>query len=212
MRVLDLSHPIHVGMPLFPGTPAPNLEPLASLEKAGYAEHWLAMASHTGTHIDAPGHLLPGAKTLDAFPAEHFIGTGLVISVQAGAEIRLQDLNPFESRIRAARFVLLHTGWDAHWGAPAYFQGFPVLEPEAAAWLATFDLAGIGVDAPSLDPVTSQSLPNHRAFLSRDICLIENLRGLGAIGTEPFLFSCLPLPLPEADGCPVRAVAMRPAP
>jgi len=211
MRVFDLSHPIQPGMPLFPGTPQPRLEPLASLEGEGYAERWLALASHTGTHIDAPAHLLPGGKGLDGFPAGHFIGPGWRLPVQ-GPLIRLEDLLPFATRLRSVRFVLLHTGWDTRWGAPDYFTGFPVLTEEAAAWLATFELAGLGIDAPSLDPVESQALPNHRTFLTRNTCLIENLRGLQALGEECFTFSCLPLPFPEADGCPVRAVAMRPAP
>ncbi|WP_005037059.1 cyclase family protein [Holophaga foetida] len=212
MRVIDLSHPIQPGMPLFPGTPGPRLEPLASLEREGYVEQWMGMASHTGTHIDAPAHLLPGGRGLEAFPAGHFVGPGLVIPVRSETLIRLEDLAPYEARIRESRFLLLHTGWDARWGAPSYFEAFPILETAAAEWLASFDLAGIGIDAPSLDPVDSQSLPNHRAFLSRGTCLIENLRSLGAIGPEPFLFSCLPLPFRETDGCPVRAVAMRPAP
>lgn len=208
MRVTDLSHPIRPGMPLFPGTPEPRMEILSSLAREGYAERWLCMASHTGTHIDAPAHLLPGGSTLDTFPPERFTGSAIVIPVD-GPTITISVLAPFEARIRTSRFVLLHTGWAGRWGEPGYFEGFPVLEPDAATWLASFDLAGIGIDAPSLDPVESTTLPNHRVFLSKDICLIENLRGLEAIGPEPFLFTCLPLPLAEADGSPVRAVAIR---
>lgn len=208
MAIIDLSQPIHPGMPMFPGAPQPRLEPMASIDREGYAECWLGLASHTGTHIDAPAHLLPTAKALDDLPIEHFTGPGLIVPIR-NPVVSLGDLVPFEARIRESRFVLLNTGWDAHWGDPSYFEDFPTLDPEAAAWLATFDLAGIGIDAPSLDPVACLSLPNHRAFLSRDICIIENLRGLDAIGPEPFLFSCLPLPIPKADGCPVRAVAMR---
>jgi len=211
-RVIDLTHPLHPGMPLFPGTPEPAFKPLGTLAKEGYAERWLAMASHTGTHIDAPAHLLPGGRGLDDFSVDHFIGPGVIIPVPATESIPLSVLLPHEEAIRTARFVLLHTGADARWGQPSYFQGFPVLDAEAANWLAAFELAGIGIDAPSLDPVESLELPNHRLFLSKDICLIENLRGLAAIGPEAFLFSALPLKLQDADGSPVRAVAMRPGP
>jgi kynurenine formamidase len=38
--------------------------------------------------------------------------------------------------------------------------------------------------------------------------LVENLRGLASLAGRRFVFSCLPLKYANADGSPVRAVAM----
>lgn len=74
MKVIDLTHTIREGMPVYPGTEPPLLEPANSYEKDGFRETRLTMFSHTGTHMDAPAHLFAGRTTLDAFPAGQFIG------------------------------------------------------------------------------------------------------------------------------------------
>lgn len=38
------------------------------MEKDGFRETLLEMYSHTGTHMDAPAHMLPKGRTLDDFP------------------------------------------------------------------------------------------------------------------------------------------------
>ncbi|KAF8870881.1 hypothetical protein BD779DRAFT_1578461 [Infundibulicybe gibba] len=39
------------------------------------------MGSHTGTHIDAPSHFIPGGKTIDQIPLSLLIGPALVINL-----------------------------------------------------------------------------------------------------------------------------------
>jgi len=79
MRVIDLTHTIREGMPVYPGTEPPVLAAANSYEKDGFRETMLRMFSHTGTHVDPPAHLFAGRTTLDAFPPEQFIGRALVI-------------------------------------------------------------------------------------------------------------------------------------
>ena len=79
MRVIDLTHTIREGMPVYPGTEPPVLAAANSYEKDGFKETMLSMFSHTGTHVDPPAHLFAGRTTLDAFPPEQFIGRALVI-------------------------------------------------------------------------------------------------------------------------------------
>ena len=79
MRVIDLTHTIREGMPVYPGTEPPVLAAANSYEKDGFKETMLSMFSHTGTHVDPPAHLFAGRTTLDAFPPEQFLGRALVI-------------------------------------------------------------------------------------------------------------------------------------
>jgi kynurenine formamidase len=82
------------------------------------------------------------------------------------------------------------------------------LTPEAARWLAGRNLSGVGFDAISADPVGSAEFENHLILFRAGMISIENLTGLDALIGQRFLFSCLPLKLADADGCPVRAVAI----
>jgi len=80
--------------------------------------------------------------------------------------------------------------------------------------LTNFNLKGIGVDAFSLDKiisaekVTKENLPNHFIFLGKEIILIENLANLDKIPSNIFTFHCFPLKVEDADGSPVRAIAI----
>jgi kynurenine formamidase len=210
MRIIDLSHPIHPEIPVYPGTEPPVITPANSIARDGFAEIKIAFSSHTATHIDAPCHILTGAKSLDRFPAGHFVGPALLIDAtgRAAPEIGIDLLEPYADRLAGAAFALLHTGWSRHWGQDRYFRAFPHLSKQAAAWLSRFPLRGVGIDCISVDPVERADLPAHHALLGRGMIIIENLTNLQALRGREFIFSCLPLPIRAADGSPVRAVAM----
>jgi kynurenine formamidase len=209
MQVLDLTHFITPSMPVYPGTEPPEIRQAVTVERDGFAEKWIGMFSHTGTHIDAPAHMLAGAPTLDRMGVERFCGRACALDVRAtDGLVGLAELAPHAERIAASEFVLLCTGWAGRWGSPAYFEDFPVLAADAAQWLAGRGLKGVGFDAISADPVGSADFGNHMALLGAGLILIENLTGLEALLGREFLFSCLPLKLEEADGSPVRAVAI----
>jgi kynurenine formamidase len=206
--VLDLTHTITEGMPAYPGTEPPTLQRANTLEKDGFAEKLVTMGSHTGTHIDAPAHMLPDSPTLDQLGVGHFVGKACVIEVAGQDVISKAFLEAQASLQEACDFVLFHTGWSQYWGQEVYFKDFPVLSLEAAQWLAGRGLKGVGFDAISVDPVGSKEFPNHFAFFRAGMICIENLTGLDSLRGKRFQFSCLPLKLAEADGSPVRAVAL----
>jgi len=210
MQIIDLSHPLAETMPVYPGAEPPRITDACTIAGHGFAEKLLRFYSHTGTHLDAPGHILPGASTLDRLPAGHFVGPGCLLDVSRirGPRVEIADLEKDRERIARAEFALLHSGWAARWGDASYFAGFPVFSEAAARWLAGFDLKGIGVDMISVDEMNSTSLAVHRIFLSKDRVLVENLTGLEALIGREFVFSCLPLNVTGGDGSPVRAVAI----
>ena len=85
MKMLDLTHCITPEMPVYPGTEPPRLTAACTMEKDGFRETLLEMYSHTGTHMDAPAHMLPNGRTLDDFPAETFAGRGFVLDCRGAA-------------------------------------------------------------------------------------------------------------------------------
>ena len=95
LEVVDLTHAVRPDMPVFPGTQPPRLEDSYTIGRDGFAEKTLHLVSHTGTHIDAPGHILPGAPRLDAFAAGSFLGPGVVLDAAAvrGRSIEVSDID-----------------------------------------------------------------------------------------------------------------------
>ncbi|MBZ0171004.1 MAG: cyclase family protein, partial [Phycisphaerales bacterium] len=205
--IIDLSHELHAATPVFPGSPAPAFEPVTTIERDGYAERYLQMGSHTGTHIDAPCHVLAGGRSLDQYPIEAFSGRAVVIDVAGCDRIDAPHLRPLDGLAPIPDFVLLRTGWDSKWGTPGYFEDFPTLTAPAAERLASLSITGIGLDVASVDRVGDHDLPIHRVLMESELLIVENLTRLGRIPPGPFEFHCAPLRVLCADGSPVRAYA-----
>ncbi len=93
-------------------------------------------------------------------------------------------------------------------GADKVYEDFPSLSEGAADWLARFKLKGVGIDAISIDDIASTSYAIHKILLAKNIIIIENLTNLDAIHEEKFLLSVMPLKTINADGSPVRAIAI----
>jgi len=62
----------------------------------------------------------------------------------------------------------------------------------------------------SIDREGTPDFPIHRILLDQNILIIENLTNLQGLPRKGFSFSCLPLKFENADGSPVRAVAVVP--
>ncbi len=208
MKIIELSHLIEPGMPVYPGTDAPVFERPFDLDKDGFVETKLSLMSHTGTHMDAPAHILDRGKTLDRMPVSTFYGQGICIDAKPEQmEIAAQDLTPYEDMIKTADFVLFRTGWSRLWGTSGYFEGYPVLSPESAHRLSQFGLKGVGFDTISADGPKDTSFLIHGILLGKDLIIIENLANLDLLPREGFSIACFPLHFSGADGSPVRAVA-----
>jgi len=210
--IVDLSRTISSDMPVYPGTEQPVIDNPCTIDNCGFAEKKITLYSHTGTHMDAPCHIIKGAPCLEELGVGHFTGSGIVLDVSRCAKesrnINLDDLIFFKDMISSMDFVLLYSSWGKYWGNRKYFENYPVLSIEAATWLSGFNLKGIGVDMISLDPVGATDMKNHKIFLTKNIVLIENLTGLEELSGKRFIFNCMPFKIDNADGSPVRAYAI----
>ncbi|NLP36484.1 MAG: cyclase family protein [Firmicutes bacterium] len=209
MHIYDLSHTIATNMPVYPGTQPPQIVDAFTHDQDTFWEKKLTLFSHTGTHVDAPAHIIAGGKTLDQFAPEKFFGEAVTIKLchLTAKKIEIKDLKDFAKQLQKASFCLLATGWSRYWGSLEYFAGFPVLSPAAAKWLAQFPLKGVGVDTISIDPVDTDNFLIHKTFLQKNILIIENLTNLESL-PQNCLFTCLPLKIEKADGSPLRAAGI----
>ncbi|MDO4315774.1 MAG: cyclase family protein [Oscillospiraceae bacterium] len=209
--IIDLTHTITPEIPVCPGSPAPELSSSAGMTRNGYRETLLKLGSHSGTHMDAPRHMLPDGAGLDVLPISQFCGRAVVVDVShlaPGGIISADFLRDQNGAIRSADFVLFYTGWEKKWGTGGYLEdGFPVPDGEAAKYLVSCGLKGVGTDALSIDPLGSTDYPAHKALLSGGLVIIESLCLKKVVCRKNFRLLALPLKYKDADGAPVRAVA-----
>lgn len=212
MKIIDLTHTITETMPVYPGTEPPVLSVPCTIAQNGYMETLLHLYSHTGTHMDAPAHMVAGGATLDSFPAGQFVGTALVIDCTAlgeGGRIGLSCIEKERAAAERVDFLLFRTDWDKKWDTEAYFGDFPCISAELADFIVKTGKKGIGLDVISVDPINSKTLDNHTKILSGGrTVIIENLYGLDAVGTRPFTLVAAPLKFAGADGAPARVLAL----
>jgi len=186
MKIYDLTLPLSVSGSVFPGTPKMSYTLSHTVEKDHYNLGLASINSHAGTHTDAPHHFLEEGVCLDKVPVTKYVGYAVVADLTGkGAldTIDVSDLLPYEDKIRAHRKVILHTNWSEHAAEDIFYTDYPVITEALARWLTGLGVEMIGVEAPSLNP--GKYIEVHKTFLS------------GA-----------PIPLAEADGFPIRAVAI----
>eukprot|EP00831_Metopus_contortus_P021116 TRINITY_DN19404_c0_g2_i1.p1 TRINITY_DN19404_c0_g2~~TRINITY_DN19404_c0_g2_i1.p1 ORF type:complete len:286 (+),score=40.27 TRINITY_DN19404_c0_g2_i1:109-966(+) len=209
MRTIDLSHPIHTGMPVYPGDFSPDVRRTRFIRRDKFAEMQLTITSHTGTHVDTAGHLFEDAPGLDGLGPDNFTGWGAVADLANRPKpiIEQADL-AFLSDTEVPDFVLIRTGWDRHWQTGRYYQDYPILSETAARYLGGLELKGLGLDTPSPDVVDTLELPAHRILFDHGMVIVENLTNLGELPPKDFLFCCLPLKIKDGEASPVRAVGI----
>lgn len=209
MHVIDLTHSMHTGMPVFPGDEPVNVRRTHFVNKDGFATTQIATTTHAGTHVDVAAHFFGDAPGLDWLGPDNFVGWGAVIDcTDLDTSYIDQPHLAGLAHVEALDFALIRTGWDSHWKTDRYYADFPVLTETACRFLGGLQLKGVGLDTPSPDPVDSTQNRAHKALMNLGLVVVENLCNLDELPDEGFLFSCLPLRILDGEGCPVRAVGM----
>jgi kynurenine formamidase len=103
--------------------------------------------------------------------------------------------------------VLVHTGWDAHWGTDRYFEGHPYLTRDAAELLVAAGATLVGIDSLNIDDTDDGQRPVHTALLGAGIPIVEHLCGLEQLPAAGFRFSAVPVKVRGLGTFPVRAYA-----
>jgi arylformamidase len=216
MTFLDLSHTIEHGMTTYPGLPGPLICDFLSREasRARYAPGVefhigkIEMVANTGTYLDSPFHRYADGVDLSGLPLESLVGLEAVVI--DGAEVARSGAvgrEAFYGRDLGGKAVLVRTGWDAHWGTPAYLEGNPFLTDEAAEYLVGQGAALVGIDSVNIDDLTDLARPVHSILLGAGIPIVEHLCRLGPLPGGGFQFTAVPAKVAGFGTWPVRAFA-----
>jgi len=204
-RLFDISLPVMNGGVIYPGNPEIHIEPQQDMAKGGSSNvSLLSIGSHTGTHVDAPKHMIQDGAGVDAIPLDALIGPALLIAfdddVMAVTEayLRAQPLAGHER-------VLLKTRNSRFIRERDFHRDYTYLAPDGAEYLVSLGVRLVGIDYLSIEQFHSGHHRAHKTLLSRGVVIVE---GLDLSDPPPGTYElyCLPVLLAGIDGAPARAV------
>lgn len=215
-QLVELSHQIHHGMISYPGLPGPEITDHLTREasRAVYAPGTefhigrISMVATTGTYLDTPFHRFADEADLAGMPLSRLADLDGAVIRLTDRRHRAVDLDDLASYDVGGRAVLLHTGWDRHWGNAGYGTGYPHLTAAAAQWLVEQGATLVGIDSLNVDDNTDGQRPVHTTLLAAGVPIVEHLCGLDQLPDDGFRFHAAP-PLVRGMGSfPVRAYAV----
>jgi arylformamidase len=213
-RLIELNHVIEDGMITYKGLPAPIIcDYLSRVEsRNNYAPGTefqigrIDMVSNTGTYLDTPFHRYADGDDLAAMSLDRVTALpGLVVRAQTDGAINADTFKGIDVRGFA---ILIHTGWDRHWGTDAYFEGHPFLTADAAERLRDAGAALVGIDSHNIDDISGPSRPVHTILLGAGIAIVEHMTGLALLPDHGFQFHAAPPRVKGMGTFPVRAHAI----
>lgn len=215
-RVVDLSHRIRAGLVTYPGLPAPTITPHLTREASvatyapgtQFAMDIITMIGNTGTYLDSPFHRYADGGDLASLDLSTLVGLPAEVFHLTDLGSRGIPATVFHDRELAGTAVLLHTGWDAHFGQPEYATGAPFLTEGGARHLVDAGVTLVGIDSLNIDDTESGGeRPAHTLLLAAGIHVVEHLTNLGEVPARGARFTAAP-PAVEGFGTfPVRAYA-----
>jgi arylformamidase len=218
-RLVDLSHTIAAGLVTYPGIPVPTINAHLTREesRSHYAEgtefaiDMITLAGNTGTYLDTPYHRYVGGADLADLDLETLVDLPLELVRLTDARKRGIPAAVFYERELRGKAVLLHTGWDRHFGTPAYAVGAPYLDREAAAYLIKEGVILVGIDSVNIDDAeTSRERPAHSQLLAAGVHVVEHLTNLADVPPTGARFTAVPPKVLQLGTFPVRAYARLP--
>ncbi|OWM79199.1 cyclase-like protein 2 [Punica granatum] len=216
-KIIDITHRITPELPAYEtmGTVGQILWLPISIKKGNLTNNSeMKLPSHTGTHVDAPGHVFDhyfdAGFDVDTLDLEVLNGPALVIDVPRDKNITAEVMESLEipKGVRRVLFRTLNT--DRGLMYKNFFDtSYVGFMEDGAKWLVeNTDIKLIGIDYLSV-AAFDDLIPSHLVLLkSREIILVEGLK-LDDVPAGLYNVHCLPLRLPGAEGSPIRCILMK---
>ena len=192
---------------------------IRSFEKDGRQTTRYRISVHAYTHIDAPLHIFPNGKSIDAFPVDYFIGEAALLDIPKGKDepITAKDMALAGKHAKNGDIIIIRTGWlEKMWGK-AECDDSPYLTEEAADWLVKLKARMACYDF-SIDYIEhefyrkgfakTEDFVIHHILLQNEVLNLENLTNLSQISRPRVKLVALPISLTGFEGAPCRAVAI----
>jgi kynurenine formamidase len=180
--MVELSHVWGHGVPSMPGDPDVRMVRGVKHGQHGVMAHSITTVMHTGTHMNAPLHLIQGGGDLASIPVERFFGNGAIVDLPKARWdlVTVSDLESASPTIQHGDIVVIVTGWHHKYSdSLEYFGESPGLSRGAAEWLVEMECKMVAVDTPQIDHPLATSLGLHRGGPLMNRLVADYRKGTG---------------------------------
>jgi len=167
------------------------------------------LSAHTGTHMDARMHFIPGGWTMETLDLSRSVGPSRVVDLtHVEGHVSRDDLEAAEVAGQARLLLKTRNSNLRLMQREEFEEGYAAISREAAEYLVEIGVETIGVDYLSVEPFEDGEFRTHHTLLGADVLILE---GLVLTDVEPgdYFLVCLPLKLAGSDGSPARAILIR---
>jgi arylformamidase len=207
VEIIDITAPVSPKSVMWPDDEPPSREFTSHTDRGdpSTVSRW-ELSAHTGTHVDARMHFIPGGWTVEALELSRCVGPCRVVDLTHVEEhVSRADLEAAE--VAGTVRLLLKTR-NSDLGLlvrEGFVEDYVAISREAAEYLVEIGVETVGVDYLSVEPFEDKEFNTHHALLGADVVILE---GLVLTGVEPgeYFLACLPLKLAGSDGSPARAI------
>ncbi|MEG3850929.1 cyclase family protein [Microcoleus sp. herbarium19] len=224
-KIIDLTHPIHPNIPIWPGDPATEFETVSQIEKDGYFLRKFSMGEHSGTHINAPNSFYAAGASIDSYAPQSLVCPAIAIDIREQSlanpdyTLTIDDILNWERQhkfIEPGNLVLLYTGWQEKWDDErAFFNSdeigichFPGFGKAVTQFLLKErSIAGIGTDTHGVDTGRDQSFAVNKLILEKQGIVLENLANLDLLPAADITLVIGIMRLLGGSGSPVSVLA-----
>jgi arylformamidase len=210
VEIIDITTLVSPKSVMWPGNGVPSREFVSHTDRgdASTVSRW-DLSAHTGTHVDARMHFIPGGWTVESLDLSRCVGPCRVVDLTHVEEhVGRADLEAAEVA-GTVRLLLKTRNSDRNLlDREEFTEDYVAISREAAEYLVEIGVETVGVDYLSVEPFEDKEFNTHHTLLGADVVIME---GLALAGVEPgeYVLACLPLKLAGSDGAPARAILMR---
>jgi arylformamidase len=206
MSYIDISLPVSKELPVWPGSPAPEVRLYQSMSNGSPSNNsMLSMELHGGTHFDAPLHFLPQGKSSDKSDLMSFLGVCYVADLSGSRIISAEVLE--NAGIPDTERLLIKTGNSALYAEKQFSKTYAALDETAARWILNRRMRLVGLDYLSIECFENNDFSVHKLLLRHDVIILEGLN-LHEAAAGFYLLVALPLRLQGTEAAPVRAILL----
>ncbi len=155
MGYKTLSYALEETSPVHKGLNEPKIIHNNQIPDNGYNTYMIHVENHSGTHVDAPGHFIEGAKIIsDYMPDELVFGNPLILDIPKGPNelIKIWDISKID--FNGVDCILFSTGFEKFHGddPEKYLTQNPGIAPEVVYWIRknVKSVRCIGIDCVSM--------------------------------------------------------------
>ena len=146
MHFIDISLSISESLIVWPGDPpVSNTQPF-HLDRGDEATvSQLDMTVHSGTHVDAPAHFIPGGAGVETLDLNVLVGPALVVEVGKADVLSVDVLESLSIPAKTER-VLFRTRNSDRWvrGEREFSEDYVAITPDGARWLVARGVRLVG--------------------------------------------------------------------